>query len=114
MTVTAQQTRRPRQTRPTTGGTFARRPLPALAVAGLGVALLLTGCSTQERVCGSGRYPVKAVGNAYGEDCVADGQEPSEGWVRYPEGQVPEYVGDTWDRHWSNVVVDAEGRPVRG
>ncbi|MEV7566008.1 SCO0607 family lipoprotein [Streptomyces tanashiensis] len=114
MTVTAQQTRAPRTHRPARGGTSVRRPLPGIAVAGLALALLLTGCTSQERVCGSGRYPVKAVGNPDGQDCVADGQEPSEGWVRYPAGQVPEYVGDEWDRHWSTVVVDAEGRPATG
>ncbi|MEU4105699.1 hypothetical protein AB0F16_34880 [Streptomyces tanashiensis] len=114
MTVTAQQTRHPRSPRPAQGGTPARRPLTGLAAAGLGLALLLTGCASQERVCGSGRYPVKAVGNNDGQDCVADGQEPPEGWVRYPAGQVPEYVGDEWDRHWSRVIVDAEGRTTGG
>ncbi|MFF0473375.1 SCO0607 family lipoprotein [Streptomyces sp. NPDC004284] len=89
-----------------------RRILPVLAVAGLTATLLLTGCSLQERVCGSGRYPVKAVGNPDGGDCVADGQEPPEGWVRYPAGQVPEYVGDEWDRYWATVTVDKDGRMV--
>ncbi|WP_369147701.1 SCO0607 family lipoprotein [Streptomyces sp. R44] len=89
-----------------------RRTLPVLAVAGLTATLLLTGCSIQDRVCGSGSYPVKAVGNSTGGDCVADGQEPPEGWVRYPAGQVPEYVGDEWDRYWDTVVVDKDGRVV--
>ncbi|MFD0074756.1 SCO0607 family lipoprotein [Streptomyces sp. NPDC127166] len=116
MTVTTQQTRRPRPRRRTTGGAFARRPLPGLVAAGLTATLLLTGCGfqIQDRVCGSGHYPVKAVGNPDGGDCVADGQEPPEGWVRYPAGKVPEYVGDKWDRYWSTVVVDEEGRPVQG
>ncbi|MFE7513282.1 SCO0607 family lipoprotein [Streptomyces sp. NPDC057540] len=105
MNVTSRQNRSPRR---------PRRALPVLTVAGLAAALLLTGCASGERVCGSGRYPVKAVGNASGQDCVADGQEPPRGWVRYPAGEVPEYVGDRWDRHWGTVVVDAEGRPVRG
>ncbi|MCZ0982101.1 hypothetical protein O1L60_33025 [Streptomyces diastatochromogenes] len=84
-----------------------------MLVAGLTATLLLTGCAGQERVCGSGEYPVKAVGNTDGQDCVADGQEPPEGWVRYPAGQVPHYVGDEWDRHWSTLVVDDQGRVVR-
>ncbi|MEV4426166.1 SCO0607 family lipoprotein [Streptomyces sp. R-07] len=113
MTVTPQQTRRTRSTFPTRGGAFDRRPLPALVVAGMTAALLLTGCASQERVCGSGRYPVKAVGNTDGQDCVADGQEPPEGYVRYPAGMVPEYVGDKWDRHWGTVVMDDEGRTVK-
>ncbi|ROQ35499.1 hypothetical protein EDD98_4563 [Streptomyces sp. PanSC19] len=114
--MTAQQTRRPRPQHRTTGGAFARRSLPGLAAAGLASALLLTGCGFQihDRVCGSGHYPVKAVGNTSGGDCVADGQEPPEGYVRYPEGQVPEWVDDEWDRYWSTVVVDAEGRVVQG
>ncbi|MEU0398854.1 hypothetical protein ABZ318_01125 [Streptomyces sp. NPDC006197] len=102
MTVTTQQTRRPRA---------LHRVLPGLAVAGT-VALLLMGCASQERVCGSGRYPVKAVGNTDGQDCVADGQEPPEGYVRYPAGKAPEHVGDTWDRYWGTVVVDEKGRQV--
>ncbi|MFK0211861.1 SCO0607 family lipoprotein [Streptomyces sp. NPDC090298] len=102
--MTTRQTPRPHR---------PRRALTGIAVTGLTAALLLTGCASQERVCGSGHYPVKAVGNADGQDCVADGQDPAEGWVRYPAGQVPRYVGDEWDRHWSTVVVDAEGRPVQ-
>ncbi|MFE0653919.1 SCO0607 family lipoprotein [Streptomyces sp. NPDC059534] len=109
-----QQTRRPRPFRPPSGRTSTRRALPALAAAALAAAVLLTGCAGQERVCGSGRYPVKAVGNTDGQDCAADGQEPPEGYVRYPAGMVPEYVGDRWDRHWATVVVDAEGHPTHG
>ncbi|MFF0558210.1 SCO0607 family lipoprotein [Streptomyces sp. NPDC004266] len=113
--MTTQQTRRPRPRPRTTGGAFARRSLPGLVAAGLTSALLLTGCGFQihDRVCSPGQYPVKAVGNATGGDCVADGQEPPEGWVRYPAGQVPEWVDDEWDRHWSTTVFDAEGRVVR-
>nr|WP_225802847.1 hypothetical protein [Streptomyces sp. NK15101] len=102
--MTTQQTRRPRQ---------PHRILPGLVAAGV-AALLLTGCTSQERVCGTGRYPVKAVGNTDGQDCVADGQEPPEGWVRYPEGMVPEHVGDKWDKYWSTLIVDAEGRTTGG
>ncbi|SEB99586.1 hypothetical protein SAMN05428939_1286 [Streptomyces sp. TLI_105] len=114
--MTTQQTRRPRPHPRTTGGAFARRTLPGLAAASLTAAFLLTGCAFQihDRVCSSGHYPVKAVGNTTGGDCVADGQEPFEGYVRYPAGQVPEYVDDKWDRYWSTVVVDAEGRVVQG
>ncbi|MFF9850702.1 SCO0607 family lipoprotein [Streptomyces litmocidini] len=116
MTVTTQQTRRPRPRPRTTGEAFARRSLPGLVAVGLTAALLLTGCGFQirDRVCDSGHYPVKAVGNTTGADCAADGQEPPEGYVRYPAGQVPEYVDDEWDRYWSTVVVDETGRVVRG
>ncbi|MFI6584488.1 SCO0607 family lipoprotein [Embleya sp. NPDC050493] len=77
------------------------------------VACLLTaGCSTRERVCGSGEYPVKAVGSSTGRACVPDGRPPDPGWVRYPEGKVPRYLDDKWDRHWSTVVFDADGNVV--
>ena len=45
-------------------------------------------------------------------DCVPEGQEPPAGYVRYPEGKVPEHVGDKWDEYWSTVVVDAKGNVV--
>ncbi|MFI2733751.1 SCO0607 family lipoprotein [Streptomyces sp. NPDC018711] len=91
-----------------------RRTLPGLLVTALTAPLLLTGCAfqIQDRVCGSGSYPVKAVGNPDGGDCVVDGQEPPEGYVRYPAGKVPEYVGDEWDRYWDTVTVDKDGRAV--
>lgn len=95
------------------GSRAARRSLPALTVAGLAAAFLATGCSTQDRICGSGEYPVKAVGSTTGSACVADGEEPSKGYVRYPENKVPQHVGDTWDTYWSKVVVDKDGNVVK-
>ncbi|MFG3495972.1 SCO0607 family lipoprotein [Streptomyces sp. NPDC047928] len=88
-----------------------RRSLPCLALAGAATALLLTGCSIQDRMCGSDSYPVKAVRDT-GGDCVANGQEPPEGWVRYPEGKVPEYVGDKWDVYWGDKLLDEKGRLI--
>jgi hypothetical protein len=75
-------------------------------------ALLTSGCSFQDAICASGDYPVKAVGSTDGADCVPEGQEPPAGYVRYPEGKVPEHVGDKWDEYWSTVVVDAKGNVV--
>ncbi|MFI8105815.1 SCO0607 family lipoprotein [Streptomyces sp. NPDC086023] len=93
----------------------SRQSLTHLAVAGLVTALFATGCGTgADRVCGGGHYPVKAVGNTTGQDCVPDGQEPPAGYVRYPEGKVPEHVGDKWDDYWSKVVVDEKGNIVSG
>ncbi|MER5205526.1 hypothetical protein [Streptomyces sp. NPDC002825] len=43
---------------------------------------------------------------------MADGQEPPEGWVRHPAGQAPGHVGHAWDRPWSTVTVDQDGRIV--
>ncbi len=76
------------------------------------VPLLAAGCSFDERICSSGHYPVKAVGSTTGADCVPDGEEPPEGYVRYPDGQVPEVVGDKWDEYWSTRVVDENGTVV--
>jgi hypothetical protein len=43
---------------------------------------------------------------------VADGQEPPEGYVRYPAGKVPKHVDDEWDKYWSNKIVDKNGNIV--
>ncbi|MEV7415561.1 hypothetical protein [Streptomyces sp. NPDC089919] len=100
---------RPRRTSPS--GTA----LPLLAAAGVAAALLTTGCAAgPDRICGSGDYPVKAVGNTTGQDCVPDGEEPPPGYVRYPAGKVPQHVGDKWDEYWGTVVVDQDGRIVPG
>lgn len=80
-----------------------------IAAALLAGVLSTGGCSWQEHICGSGEYPVKAVGSTTGSACVADGQEPPKGYVRYPEGKVPRVVGDEWDEYWSTVVVDERG-----
>ncbi|MET8163974.1 hypothetical protein ABZT34_06875 [Streptomyces sp. NPDC005329] len=88
------------------------------AVAGVAVAAAvavatLTGCSLriEEASCGGGEYPVLAV-NSGGSDCVPDGEEPAPGWARYPEGKVPEKVGDEWDTYWSTHTLDEKGEIV--
>jgi hypothetical protein len=85
----------------------------AAMAAALGVTLLSAGCA-EDAICGSDDYPVKAVGSKTGQDCVPEGQEPPAGYVRYPEGKVPERVGDKWDEYWSTVVVDEKGAVVPG
>ncbi len=87
--------------------------LQLLAVAGTVTVFLTTGCSIQDRICGSGEYPVKAVGNTTGAACVTNGKEPPAGYVRYPKGKVPEHVDDKWDKYWSTVVVDKNGHIVK-
>src|SRR5258706_1584412 len=89
-----------------------RRCGAAVAVAAITAAFAVTGCSIRERVCSSGEYPVKAVGNTTGRTCVPDGEEPPAGYVHYPAGKVPEHVDDRWDRYWSTVVVDPYGKIV--
>jgi hypothetical protein len=87
----------------------------AVAALSLTAALLTgAGCNLRERVCRQGEYPVKAVGNRTGAACVADGAEPPAGYVRYPAGKEPVYVGDEWDRYWHTVVVDEHGNVVPG
>jgi hypothetical protein len=89
-----------------------RGSLHTIAAAGLAGVFLVGGCSSANRICGSGRYPVKAVGNTTGSDCVDEGKEPPAGYVRYPKGKVPQTVGDKWDTYWSEVVVDKNGNIV--
>ncbi|GGY78566.1 SCO0607 family lipoprotein [Streptomyces nitrosporeus] len=89
---------------------------PYATAAGLGLAALVlalstTACSTADAICSDGEYPVIAVGGP-GSACFPDGEEPSEGYVRYPEGKVPEHVGDTWDTYWESRTVDKDGRTV--
>jgi hypothetical protein len=59
-----------------------------------------------------GEYPVKAVSNTTGSTCVLDGKEPPRGCVRYPDGKIPEHVGDKWDTYWADIVVDDKGNIV--
>jgi len=88
---------------------MATKPLALIVITG---ALLAGGCSFQDRICRSGEYPVKAVGNTTGRTCVKDGDNPPAGYVRYPDGQVPQHVDDKWDKYWRTVIVDENGRVV--
>jgi hypothetical protein len=83
-----------------------------LLLVGVLVAASTAGCSFADRICGGDEYPVKAVGNTTGAACVPEGEEPPDGYVKYPEGKVPERVGDKWDEYWSKVVVDENGAIV--
>jgi hypothetical protein len=85
----------------------------ALVVAGTAALFLTTGCSMQDSICSSDEYPVKAVGNTTGRACVSNGEQPPEGYVRYPKGKVPKHVDDKWDKYWSTIVVDANGNIVK-
>jgi hypothetical protein len=84
---------------PTTSTTISRwtRCVGGLALAGV-TAALLVGCSAEDATCGGDEYPVLAVGST-GSTCVPEGEEPPKGYVRYPEGKVPEHVGDKWDTY---------------
>jgi hypothetical protein len=90
----------------------SRSTTAALVVASLAAVALAGGCTLKQAICRGGEYPVKAVGNATGRACVADGQEPPEGYVRYPAGKVPKHVDDEWDKYWSNKIVDKNGNIV--
>ncbi|WP_299534465.1 SCO0607 family lipoprotein [uncultured Streptomyces sp.] len=96
----------------------ALRPTGArLVVAALAsgvAALLLTGCAGfeyREDVCSDGEYPVMSVG-ATGSACVSDDEEPPTGFVRYPEGKVPQQVDDKWDVYWNTHTLDRDGRVI--
>jgi hypothetical protein len=90
---------------------MGRRTVAVLMVAGVAGTLLAGGCVFREAICSSGAYPVAAVRNT-GRDCVEDGQAPPAGWVRFPEGKVPKYVGDEWDRYWNERMLDENGLEV--
>jgi hypothetical protein len=90
-----------------------RKMITMTALAAALCATLLTSGCMEDAICGSEDYPVKAVGTT-GSACVPEGQEPPAGYVRYPEGKVPQRVGDKWDEYWSKVVVDERGNVVPG
>ncbi|MFK4066372.1 SCO0607 family lipoprotein [Streptomyces sp. NPDC029674] len=83
-----------------------------LALAGATAAAVLTGCSTEDAICGGGEYPVLRVGSS-GSACQPDGEEPPKGYARYPEGKVPEHVGDKWDKYWSDRTLDKNGKIIK-
>lgn len=73
---------------------------------GVAVAVLVSGCGFREAICSSGEYPVAAVRSTTGRACVPDGQQPPDGYVRFPAGKVPKYIDDKWDRYWSEHQLD--------
>ncbi|MEU8760135.1 hypothetical protein [Streptomyces sp. NPDC048659] len=85
-----------------------------VALAGAAATVVLTGCagfSYTEKTCSDGEYPVLTVGGT-GSACVPDGEQPPAGYVRYPEGKVPQEVDDTWDVYWRTHTVDKDGKIV--
>lgn len=96
------------------GTATARRRRRAAATAALTAvmaAAALTGCSIRDDICSDGEYPVLAVGNT-GSACVTDGEQPPEGWARYPEGKVPKQVDDEWDVYWRTHTLDENGKII--
>ncbi|MGX1025993.1 SCO0607 family lipoprotein [Streptomyces ambofaciens] len=87
------------------------RPVLGLVLACAAAAAVLTGCSMEEASCGGGEYPVLTIGDT-GSACVPNGEEPPKGYTRYPEGKVPEHVGDKWDTYWQTHTVDERGKIV--
>ncbi|MGW4571075.1 SCO0607 family lipoprotein [Streptomyces tendae] len=91
--------------------TRAGRSLRGLVLACAAASAVLTGCSMEEASCGGGEYPVMTIGDT-GSACVPNGDEPPKGYTRYPEGKVPEHVGDEWDTYWQTHTVDERGKVV--
>ncbi|MFG3350241.1 SCO0607 family lipoprotein [Streptomyces sp. NPDC048018] len=92
----------------------AKHRLVAAVLASAAAVMALTGCAGfeyREDICSSGEYPVLSVGGT-GSACVPDGQEPPVGFVRYPQGKVPQQVGDTWDVYWDTHTLDKDGHVV--
>ncbi|WP_340377528.1 hypothetical protein U5640_22265 [Streptomyces sp. SS7] len=86
---------------------------PGVALVTAAAAGLLTACSLsyEEAQCSDGEYPVLAVNNS-GSQCLKNGEEPPEGFARYPEGKVPQHVGDKWDEYWMTHTLDENGKIV--
>ncbi|MEU5282314.1 hypothetical protein AB0G87_38675 [Streptomyces asoensis] len=86
----------------------------AAAAASAAAVVVLTGCSGfeyREDVCASGEYPVLSVGGT-GSACVSDGKQPPAGFARYPQGKVPQEVGDEWDTYWDAHTLDEDGNVI--
>ncbi|MFB7211271.1 SCO0607 family lipoprotein [Streptomyces sp. NPDC056255] len=92
-------------------GRHPSRSVAGLALAAATVAVLTTGCSMQDAICGGGEYPVMTIGGT-GSACVPDDEDPPKGYVRYPKGKVPEHVDDKWDVYWRTHSVDKDGRII--
>ncbi|WP_234043046.1 SCO0607 family lipoprotein [Streptomyces marianii] len=84
------------------------RVVAAAALTAAVAAATLTGCSIRDDICSEGEYPVIAVGGT-GSACVPEGERPSKGYTRYPEGKVPQQVDDEWDVYWRTHTVDEGG-----
>ncbi|MFI9644693.1 SCO0607 family lipoprotein [Streptomyces sp. NPDC052040] len=95
---------------------FRPRGVRGATAALLGAAALavLPGCSSleyREGICRGSEYPVLTV-NGTGSACVTNGEKPPAGYVRYPEGKVPQHVDDKWDVYWRTHTVDEHGTIV--
>jgi hypothetical protein len=94
--------------------TMDRRTVCTLALASMVGMFAAGGCTLREAICSSGEYPVAAVRSTTGRACVADGQAPPAGYVRFPAGKVPKHVDDEWDRYWHEHLLDENGVEVSG
>ncbi|MFF2655187.1 SCO0607 family lipoprotein [Streptomyces sp. NPDC058045] len=73
------------------------------------VSLTAGGCSSSDAICGDDEYSALFMGST-AHTCVPRGQEPPEGYRRYPAGTEPKREGDEWDRYWSKHSLDEQGR----
>ncbi|WP_424921168.1 SCO0607 family lipoprotein [Streptomyces sp. wa1] len=103
-----------RTNRPATRLRPGRARVVAAALTGVVAVVALTGCAGfeyREDICNGGEYPVLSVGGT-GSACVRDAEEPPAGYVRYPEGKVPQQVDDKWDVYWDTHTLDKDGNTV--
>lgn len=96
------------------GISVGERTAWALTLAGAAGVLAVGGCTLPEAICSRGEYPAAAVRSTTGRVCVKDGQAPPAGYVRFPEGKVPEHVDDSWDRYWHEHMLDENGTEIGG
>ncbi len=73
----------------------------------------MTGCGgfeCQEDVCGADEYPALSV-RGTGSICVSSKEGPG-GFVKYPQGKVPQQVDDEWDLYGDAHTLDEDGKVV--
>ncbi len=91
---------------------MTQRSLSSFVLVAALAAGLTGGCSIRQSICRSGEYPVAAVDSLTGRACVADGEQPPTGYVRFPEGQEPKHVDDKWDVYWRDHKLDETGQEI--
>jgi len=58
----------------------------------------LPSCSYREKMCAQDEYVVYATEYPdSGRNCVQNGEEPPQGYQRYPEGRVPHLVEEDYN-----------------
>ncbi|MFC3410819.1 SCO0607 family lipoprotein [Streptomyces lusitanus] len=103
-----------RASRTATAPRTGRARIAVAAFASAVAVVAVTGCAGfeyKEDICGADEYPALSVGGT-GSMCVSNNEEPPAGFVKYPQGKVPQQVGDKWDLYWQDHTLDEDGKVV--